>query len=389
MILDVRTMGLISAIMPFVLGFVMVVYWWERRTYGGFAHWILANFAFGLGYLLVSMRGIAPDILSIILGNAASVYAEILIYQGIRLFYGQPAFSRLNIFIFSFHILLHSYFTYISPDINARIVLISFAVSILIIRSGMLLINCPITDIKRSTRNAGYIFLITAALPITRAVYALQQTQPIDLFTDVLSSWYSLLAMASIIAWTFYFFLINSARLEMDLEAARMELMEIASTDSLSGLYNRRHFFEHAEIEFHRAQRHECDVSFLLLDVDNFKLINDNYGHDAGDVVMKFLATILKEEVRAFDLVARYGGDEFIIMLVNANQGQAYSIAERIRSAVAKTPVTVDSRTLNIHLSGGISSFDAKDPELKVILKRADDALYRAKRQGRNRVEIA
>ena len=165
--------------------------------------------------------------------------------------------------------------------------------------------------------------------------------------------------------------------------------MEIASTDSLSGLYNRRHFFEHAEIEFHRAQRHECDVSFLLLDVDNFKLINDNYGHDAGDVVMKFLATILKEEVRAFDLVARYGGDEFIIMLVNANQGQAYSIAERIRSAVAKTPVTVDSRTLNIHLSGGISSFDAKDPELKVILKRADDALYRAKRQGRNRVEIA
>lgn len=389
MSLDVRTMGLISAIMPIVLGFIMVMYWREKKTYRGFGFWVLANFSLGAGFLLISLRGLIPDLFSIILGNTVNVFAGILIYQGIQLFYGRTGVSRLNSVIFVLYIFLQLYFTYLVPDINARIVLVSFVIFILILRSGISLFSCPIPELKRITRNAGYIFLITAVLPFTRAIYALGQTRPIDLFTDGPSSWYAMLAVISILAWTFYFFLINSARLEVDLEAAHLELIQIANTDPLTGLYNRRHFFEHAEIEFQRAKRSECDLSFLLLDADDFKIINDNYGHDAGDTVMNDLAAIFRREIRSFDLVARFGGDEFVIMLVDADKEQAYTVAERIRNVVAQTPISFDSQKLSLRLSVGIASFNIKDSNLEMILKRADNALYQAKRLGRNQVQTA
>ena len=314
MILDVRTIGLLSAIMPFVLGLIMTQYWRERKTYGGFGHWVLANFAFGMGYLFLSLRGLIPDFFSIILGNVITIYAEVLIYQGIRLFFDRPAFSRLNLLVFVLYILFQVHFTYLEPNINARITLISIAIFILIFRSGVSLVNCPIPGLKRAARNAGYIFLLTAILPLVRGLHALRQSQPIDLFADVLGSWFGLLAIISILIWTFNFFLMNSARLELDLETARVELLQIANTDPLTGLYNRRHFFEHAEVEFQRARRREHGIAILLLDVDEFKSINDNHGHDAGDEVMRSLSVVLHREVRAFDLVARFGGDEFIVM---------------------------------------------------------------------------
>ena len=386
MILDVRTLGIISALLPIVLGFIMAIYWRERKTYEGFSRWVLANFVFGAGYFLISLRSFIPTFFSITLGNAATVYAEILIYEGIRLFFGRPAISKWNSFVFIIYFVLHTYFTYLDPNINARIAIISFALFILIIRAGMSLINSPLLGMHHTTRNAGINFIFTSLLPLIRTIYALQKPQPIDLFTDALSSWFALFGLASILIWTFYFFFMNSARLELDLETARLELVQLATTDPLTGLYNRRHFFECAEIEFQRARRQEQSISFLLMDVDSFKTINDRYGHDVGDAVMIHLAGILPGEVRIFDLVARFGGDEFIIMLVNTSEEQAYEAAERIRKVVAETPVIFDAWKFNIQVSLGIASFENEDEDLKTILKRADVALYYAKRHGRNRV---
>jgi diguanylate cyclase (GGDEF)-like protein len=382
-------MGMISALMPFVLGLIMTIYWRERKTYGGFGRWVIADFAFGLGGLLITLRGILPDALSIVLGNVIVVYAEILIYEGVQRFYARPMFSRLNYLILGCYLLLQTYFTYLDSDINARTALVSLVLAILILRSGLSLLNCPFPQLKRTSQTAASIFLLTAIFPGIRLIYALRQTEPIDLFSDALGAWSSLAAVISLLLWTFYFFLLNSARLELDLETARRELEKLANTDALTGLYNRRHFFEHAEMEFQRAKRQECNVSFLLLDADYFKLINDTHGHDAGDLVMKALAAIFQQEIRAFDLVARFGGDEFVIMLVDVDQDRALAIAERIRGVVAATPIRFGSRTLNVQLSVGISSFDSKDPDLTTILKRADNALYHAKNEGRNCVRIA
>lgn len=387
--LDARTIGVLAGITPLILGLIMGVYWKQRRVYGGFGRWVVADFVFSTGILLIDLRGAVPDSFSVLVGNTMIIYAEVLIYEGIERFWERPMFSRLNYAILLVFVYLQAYLTYVDPAINMRIVLVSAVGIFFILRSGSRLLHCTIPEIKGTARGAASIFFLTAIFPLTRGIYALMQTEPIDIFTNQLDSWYSLILIASIIAWTFYFFLLNSARLELDLETAHRELTEIANTDPLTGLHNRRYFFQQAEIEFQRARRYGHQLAFIVLDADEFKSINDNYGHDAGDAALLQLAAIFRREVRPFDLVARFGGDEFIIMLVDANDEEALSVAERIRDLVEMAPVICDSRTVQIRLSAGVSSFLPIDDELRIVLKRADRALYHAKNEGRNLVRTA
>jgi PleD family two-component response regulator len=133
---------------------------------------------------------------------------------------------------------------------------------------------------------------------------------PIKFFSDALNSWISVIFIISIVTWTFYFFFLNSARLELDLESARAELDLIARTDPLTNLYNRRHFDECAEFELQRVKRSGHTNSLLLLDIDGFKSINDENGHEVGDALLSSMSVVLRSELRPFDLIARYGGDE-------------------------------------------------------------------------------
>ncbi len=389
MILDVRTMGIFSAVTPFILGFVMLIYWRERKVYGGFGRWVLANFCLGAGYLLGALRGFIPDSTSVILGNAIVVYCVILLYEGIEQFYNRQAYSRLNYLIFGGYLLAQFHLTYLDPNINVRVALTSWVVSFLIFRSALKLFQGGIPELRKTSRSAGFLFLGTALLPFIRAIVALLQPARIDFFRDPINSWFSIVFIVSMIAWTFYFFFLNSARLELELETACTKLDVIARTDSLTNLYNRRHFDEQAEMEFKRAKRYGYTLSFLILDVDHFKSINDSNGHGVGDVVLLSLSQVLRSEVRPFDVLARFGGDEFVIMLVDTNQEQAHAIAERIRKMVEQTPLVFDFHTLTVCVSVGITSTHPADSELGSILKRGDDALYRAKQAGRNCVVIA
>jgi diguanylate cyclase (GGDEF)-like protein len=375
--------------MPLVLGIIMLIYSRERKVYGGFKHWILANFGLFLGYTLVSLRDFVPAFLSIVAGNSLIVYCIILIYEGIEEFYDRPAYSRFNYGVFVAYILLQTYFTLSNPDLNARLSLSSLAICILLFHAGSRLYHTPIPQLQRTSRAAGFVFLVTTLFPLVRGIASGLAATPVDFFPDALSSWFSVIFIISIIIWTFYFFFLNSARLELDLETARAELDLIARTDPLTNLYNRRHFDEYAELELQRVKRSGHTNSVLLLDIDGFKSINDDNGHEVGDALLSSLSILLRSELRPFDLIARYGGDEFVILLTNTNRDQAYSIAERIRKRIGLTPFIFNSRIYNITLSAGISTYDFRDTDLKIILKRSDDALYRAKEQGRNRVMVA
>jgi diguanylate cyclase (GGDEF)-like protein len=286
------------------------------------------------------------------------------------------------------YIVLQFFFTYIDPNANVRVTLSSLAVFILIMLASTRLFIVSIPQLSRTSHAAGYVFLITAIFPLAHAISSMERIAQINLFSDVLHSWFALVFTISIVTWTFYFFFLNSARLELDLETARAELELIARTDALTNLYNRRHFDEQAELEFQRAKRSGFTNSLLLLDVDEFKSINDINGHEVGDAVLITLAAVLRSELRSFDLIARYGGDEFIIMLPHTNQEQAFSIAERIRKRVGLTPFVVRSRIFNVTLSAGIATLQSDDPDLKLLLRRGDDALYRAKELGRNCVVV-
>jgi len=166
------------------------------------------------------------------------------------------------------------------------------------------------------------------------------------------------------------------------------EIQRLAITDSLTGAFNRRHFISAAQKELARAQRYNHPVALMMLDLDYYKEINDTYGHNVGDQALRQITQLCQEGIREVDILARYGGDEFIILLPETTLDQAAEIAERLRSNMESSQIEIDSITISTTLSIGVSGTVNKHTELTELLKWADVALYKAKQAGRNRVRI-
>ena len=166
------------------------------------------------------------------------------------------------------------------------------------------------------------------------------------------------------------------------------QLENIAFTDSLTGAYNRRYFIKKAEAEFQSFAPTERSTAIIMLDIDHFKKVNDTYGHPAGDEVLKSITSIVQRTLRAEDLFARYGGEEFIILLRNINQETVGRLPLRIRERVGNTISNYMGTEIKVTISLGIAMRSEKAAFLEDVIKRADEALYRAKANGRNRVEV-
>ncbi len=169
---------------------------------------------------------------------------------------------------------------------------------------------------------------------------------------------------------------------------ANRKLRRMATTDSLTGLFNRRHMTYLAEKELARFQRNGHPVAFLVLDIDHFKVINDEHGHEAGDRVLEDVAGIIKDQLRTQDLIARWGGEEFLAVLPDTELRSAQASAERVRQALMSREWQAPSgERIDITISAGVSEFRSDD-DLNSAINRADRALYRSKEGGRNRVEL-
>jgi two-component system cell cycle response regulator len=164
--------------------------------------------------------------------------------------------------------------------------------------------------------------------------------------------------------------------------------MELAVTDPLTGLFNRRYMESHVGTLVDRSAARGKALSVLILDIDYFKSINDSYGHDAGDDVLREFADRLRASIRGIDLACRYGGEEFVVVMPDTDVGVATMVAERIRRRIAGEPFPIErgGRTIEVTISIGIAGRLGPEDNAAQILKRADAALYRAKRDGRNRV---
>jgi two-component system, cell cycle response regulator len=164
--------------------------------------------------------------------------------------------------------------------------------------------------------------------------------------------------------------------------------MEMAITDSLTGLHNRRYMESHLGTLVDEAAARGKPLTLLILDIDYFKSINDNYGHDAGDDVLREFATRVRKSIRGIDLAARYGGEEFVIVMPETDMAVAAVVAERIRRRIAGEPFPIQkgNAAIDVTISIGIAALAGATDTAETVLKRADQALYRAKRDGRNRV---
>jgi len=178
--------------------------------------------------------------------------------------------------------------------------------------------------------------------------------------------------------------------LQDDLIAAREELRFRATHDVLTGIFNRGTVMDALQAELSRQVRERRPCSVILVDIDHFKLVNDTYGHLNGDEVLQGVARRLKECVRPYDTVGRYGGEEFLIIASGADARGTLALAERIRSALESVPVVTQAGEVHITASlGAAISTEGRGADPQVLLRLADKALYRAKEQGRNRSELA
>lgn len=179
------------------------------------------------------------------------------------------------------------------------------------------------------------------------------------------------------------------ARINVRLSDKNEELRTLSTTDSLTGLYNRRHFMETLANEVVRAGRFKHTLSVMMIDVDHFKKFNDTSGHQAGDALLKKIGGIFKDSIRSIDYAGRYGGDEFIILLPEVGSPRALEVADRLRQRVAVETPTSEAEGIPVTLSIGVAEFPTHGETREAIIASADSALYHAKRSGRNRVVLA
>jgi diguanylate cyclase (GGDEF)-like protein len=173
------------------------------------------------------------------------------------------------------------------------------------------------------------------------------------------------------------------------LEQLRSEAQLISITDDLTQAYTRRHFFKVANQELSRSIRHQLPLSLLLIDIDDFKRVNDVYGHLAGDKVLQEMSKICRDAIRLQDVFARYGGEEFILLLPQIEFEQAVAAARRIHGLVSDQRYWYDDQPIHVTISFGVTTLDQEEVTLDTLLKRVDAALYEAKHCGKNCIRVA
>jgi diguanylate cyclase (GGDEF)-like protein len=177
--------------------------------------------------------------------------------------------------------------------------------------------------------------------------------------------------------------------LQEQLVTAREQLRIQATHDSLTGLFNRRAILEALEREVARSNREKRPMAVIMVDLDHFKDINDTYGHQAGDGALQEIARRMLASFRAYDFVGRYGGEEFLVVVPTSEPHTAIELAERLRQSIAAQPVDVGGVKISVTLSLGVAATNADNSDPVQLLHQADEALYAAKKAGRNRVESA
>ena len=190
------------------------------------------------------------------------------------------------------------------------------------------------------------------------------------------------------VALTIVYIMMNGQRLTNHLTVAQQALELLATKDSLTDLYNHRTLRELGQSELLRSRRMNHELALLMFDIDRFKHVNDTYGHAAGDKVLNLLGNQALRTCRSIDIVARMGGDEFVMLLPETSAENAVIVAGRLQRIVAQEACEWDGQQIKITLSIGLTALTPDDREFESLLRRADDALYEAKRTGRDRLIV-
>lgn len=348
------------------------------RFRGGLGQWTGALIVQGLSWLLVAATEDTVGVLWVALANAALVYCWSLQVSALLEFHQKRTPLWL---LYGPAILMLGVSAFYVGDPRARLVATGLALGIAYLASGIALLHYVAAERRARWLLAASFYVMAGGL-LWRGFTAWFEPETIlPIYGESPARGATLFAFYAVtLASSFAFLLMHK-------EQADREAYERASTDPLTGVYNRRTFEELADAQLSRARRARMAVSLLMLDLDHFKRVNDTHGHVAGDHVLAGFAALVRTCLRKEDLLARYGGEEFVVLLPGAATAAAVALAERIRETIETTPLKAPGAEIRITVSIGVTTeTGAKLPALEDMIARADEALYRAKHEGRNRV---
>ena len=383
-VLDLYTLSIMLIVISAALSVAMLVAWRANKTYDGFGWWTAGNLVGSSGIVFLGFRGTLPDMFTIIAGNMMSILGLLLALHGIRLFLGRSARIHFNVVIVALYLVTAIYFVGVENSLVMRIVCISTLVATITAMAAFEFVTIHKNAQRFVHRFAAALFFGFSILIFARGVLTLAVAPIDDLF---LPNWIQSAAFVVFnlfaVMWTFTYMVLNSQRLQEDLETAQIELERAATTDYLTGLSNNRAFFERAASEVVRSQRHTIPLSLVVFDVDHFKRVNDTFGHPGGDRMLRDLGAVCSRMTRQNDMIARLGGEEFGLLLTHADLKAAGHAAENFRAAIERTIVEHDAENIFVTASFGVAEL-REDDTLEVFLARADSCLYQAKNAGRN-----
>ncbi len=372
--IDVRTM-LIVLLVSCVLMAAVLWFASAARFRDGLAKWTISLWVQALAWLLFAGRDLIPDLFSIAAANGFLALAWSLQFAAIIEFRRRPVPHWL---LWAPASGICVFFLALLDNLHVQV-----AASALVYGAANFLIAAAVLHgrprhIFRARWLLAACYIIGAATLMARGIAAWVDPEEFS-WAHALNSHHGLLYLGSyalIVAGSLAFLLMHKER-------ADEETSRLATTDPLTGVFNRRTFIELAEQELARSRRAGAPLSLMMLDLDHFKRVNDTYGHLTGDEVLVSFTRLIKDCVRRGDLVVRYGGEEFCVLLPGTTLPAATALAERIRAATAETALT--SKPFKVTVSIGITTCTGdRDATVSDLLGRADEALYRAKDDGRN-----
>ena len=368
---DTRTTIFLVSIAFFIQASAIGFQAYLIREYDGVRSALMGNFSLAVGFFLNIFQGTLPAVLTVVLSNFLLLQGPHLFYIAFSRFLGRTYNNKVYIFLSIAILTITIYFTYVTNSVVGRIVGASICTG-----TGILIAASKLWEARKRQYQLGvwltFLPLTTYGIFLFVRAVGTYFNPPENAFsnTPIQNATYLLLFTISFL-WTLGFILMVSQRLQSDLK-------DLASTDSLTRIPNRYAAQNFLDMEFARIHRVASEFSILLIDIDNFKQLNDKYGHAVGDQALIMTAQTFNSKIRKQDIVGRWGGEEFLMILPDTPLQNAKNLAERLRSDISEAEFMGTTKPIQLTISIGVSSSKGC-VTTDEILKKADDALYVAK----------
>ena len=380
-ILDTRTLVFVLTVMVSVQALVLIALWRMWADYLPVRYWGQGSLIGAAGLFLAALRNLIPDWASILLAGPLLELGWLYFSAGIVSAAERRPPWRAGLVLLGVSVLVNSWFVLVMPSFAARVVIFNVVVLVTSCYTIMVCLKFRGGNRRITLRIiAGAVgILLLANVFRTAAVFSRQLGDLLAL--DSTQS-------AFFMAYILFFALVTALLVLLAAQKLQEEVKELARHDVLTGAYNRRALDEFSAKELARSRRNGTPLSFLMLDIDHFKQLNDRYGHRIGDVVLVTVSETAEGTLRPTDVWCRYGGEEFVAMLPDTSGEQAKRLAERLRQEIESRVVTIDAVHVTCTVSIGVAEWRLTDETPDLSIDAADKALYRAKQAGRNCVMI-